>query len=246
MPAVVPEPNGMTGSPVRTFRMPLGHRLLGAVAMALIAALTLGMYAIAIALLVAHAGGALALALCASVMAALAVYLARDVYAKWTLRADFGAQGVDLCLPSDRSLVHRPPPFKGTVAYTDITAIDARYEAYRTLGLTGIQCLYALHLKDGRRLILGDDRSIGTGYAQTSIRGLAVELARRAGIEFTELGMVEGKAGILLVAGARPPAWDAEPLPATSQAKLWRRAMTTGSIPFTLFVLFCLLRALIG
>lgn len=191
-------------------------------------------------------GAGLVLVLVAFVGAALVAYVARDAYAKWTLRAEFGATSVRLRLPAYRSHVHAPPAFEGDVAYADIAAVETRLEAYRWLGLAAMQRAYALRFRDGSLLILGEDRGLGSQVAQLGVDRIAAEIARRAGLQVSDLGMVEGRGGVALVAGAKADAWGAASLPEEAQARLWRRVLFTGAVPLTVFLAAYALSVLFG
>lgn len=147
-------------------RPSLGQRLLGALALALISPIAVGMAAAAFVLLPQDLASALILALIATLSALLVGYVARDTYAKWTLRAEFGPKSVALRLPAGRSLIHQLPAFDGVIPYADIAAVEMRLEAYRSVGLAAMQRAYGLRLRDGALIILGEDRALSTNFAQ--------------------------------------------------------------------------------
>jgi hypothetical protein len=153
---------------------------------------------------------------------------------------------VALRLPANRSLIHRPSAFDGVIAYSDIAAIETRLEAYRSAGLAAMQRAYALRQRDGTLIILGEDRALGTGLAQYGADQIAAKLAARAGIAFTDLGMVEGRGGVLMVGGAAPDVWSAASLGQSQQKRLWRRVALTGAVPMTIFLLALLMAAMFG
>jgi hypothetical protein len=59
-------------------------------------------------------------------------------------------------------------------------------------------------LRNGALTVLGEDRALGTGCEQLGANRLAAAWAARAEIAITDLGMVEGRGGVLMVAGATP------------------------------------------
>jgi hypothetical protein len=63
--------------------------------------------------------------------------------------ADATRAAVTLDLPAGRSLIHRPPAQHLTIPYANIDAIDARFEAYGTLGMEMMRRAYVLHRKGG-------------------------------------------------------------------------------------------------
>jgi hypothetical protein len=222
-----------------------GQRLLGAFTLALITPVAIGMAAAAFVLLRQdQIAGGLTLALIAAMIAYLVGYVARDTYAKWMLRAEFGPTSVALRLPAGRSLIHRLPAFEGVIPYADIAAIETRLEAYRSAGLAAMQRVYVVRLRNGTLIFLGEDRALGTSLEQLGASQLAATLAACSGIAITDLGMVEGRGGVLMVAGAAAEAWGAPSLRQSEQAQLWRRVVATGAAPLTIFLLALLLQLL--
>jgi hypothetical protein len=171
--------------------------------------------------------------------------VARDTYAKWILRAEFGPKSVALRLPAGRSLIHQLLKFEAVISYADIAAVETRLEAYRSVGLAAMQRAYGLRLRNGALIILGEHRAIGTNFAQLGANQLAATLAARAEIAIIDLGMVEGRGGVLMVAGAAPESWSAHSLGQSAQSRLWRRVALTGAAPMAVFLLAFLLAALL-
>ncbi|PZO49175.1 MAG: hypothetical protein DCF16_15130 [Alphaproteobacteria bacterium] len=224
-------------------RAPLEQRLLGAFTLALISPIAIGAAAAAFVLLPQNLAIALTLALIAMVIALLVGYVARDNYAKWVLRVEFGPNSAALRLPAGRSLIHRLPAFSGVIRYADIAAVETRLEAYRSVGLAAMQRAYGLRLSNGALIILGEDRAVGTNFEQLGTNRIATALAARAEIAVTDLGMVEGRGGVLMVVGAGPESWSAPSLGQSAQGRLWRRVASTGAAPMIIFLLALLLAA---
>jgi hypothetical protein len=227
-------------------RAPLGQRLLGALMLALISPIAIGMAVTAFVLLPQDLASALTVALIAGLIALLVGYVARDAYAKWILRAEFGPKSVALRLPAGRSLIHQLPAFDGVISYADIVAIETRLEAYRSVGLAAMQRAYGLQLRNGALIILGEDRALGTNFEQLGANQLAAKLAARAELTITDLGMVEGRGGVLMVAGATPESWSALGIGRSEQRRLWRRVAWTGVAPMVVFLLAFLLAAMLA
>jgi putative ABC transport system substrate-binding protein len=125
----------------RVFRVPLAPRLLslfGVIFLAGITAIMIGFAAIAFTM---HWALGLFMLACAGFIGALTGYVGRDLRGKWGLRVVLDGDAVTLDLPAGRSLIHRPPAQHLTIPYTDIEAIDARFEAYGTLGMEMMQRL---------------------------------------------------------------------------------------------------------
>lgn len=242
------EPNGVSPSPTGSeiHRISLGKRLGSVFALVVVTLATLAMMVGAIfAMRQDFAVGCFSAAIAAACVY-LVAYLWRDTRAKWMFRVEFGAHGMTLRLPANRSLVHRPPAFEGVIAYADIVAIQTRLEAYRSIGMAAMQQVFAIKLRNGALVLLGEDRAQGTGLAESGMGRLGETLAARAGIAITDLGMVEGKGGALMVAGAVPDPWDAPSLGQDAQARLWRRVVLTGWLPMLVFLATVVLGGLSG
>jgi hypothetical protein len=119
-------------------------------------------------------------------------------------------------------------------------AIDARFEAYGTLGMEMMQRAYVLHRKGGELIFLFEERAMATALQSSLFTDIVAELAMRAGVTLRELGTVEGKGGLLGVWGAHAPDWAAPALP-RERARLWRHAASTGSLAISITVLVMLI-----
>jgi hypothetical protein len=229
------------------FRTPLGVRLFSLFGVVIVGALSAFMAAGAVYLLAVQqwALGALTLAV-AAFMAALTDYVLKDLRAKWGLRVALEPDALVLDLPAGRSLIHRPPAQHLRIPYGEIEAIESRLEAYATLGMAMLQRAYVLHRKNGQLIFLFEDRAIGTQFANAMFTKLAADIAARAGAPLHDLGMAEGRGGVLGVWGTHAPDWAAPPLPEARQIRLRRRAAITGTLAITVVILALVLRLLSG
>ena len=182
----------------------------------------------------------------AGFIGALTGYVWRDLRGKLGLRVVLGADAVTLDLPRGRSLIHRPPAQHLTIPYSDIAAIESRYEAYGTLGMEMMQRAYVLRRKNGDLIFLFEERALATGMASAMFAGIVKDLAVRAGVTIRELGTVEGKGGFLGVWGTHAPDWAAPAVPLSRQVRLWRHAASTGSLAISLVILVVLLMRYLG
>ncbi len=173
-------------------------------------------------------GWALGIGALACFIGYLAVYALRDARARLGWRIAVGPDGIDLDLPAARSLAARLPAVRMRLNPGDVAAVETRLEAYRSLGTVTMLRSYALCLRDGRRIVLGEDRALGTALAAPRTGEAAHRLARAAGLGWRDLGMVEGGARPLLLAPVAPLPWDAPSLGPERQAALWRRARMLG------------------
>jgi hypothetical protein len=215
----------------RVFRVPLAVRLGSLLGAAIVAAVAMFLIAFALLILLrfSWALGLLTFAL-AALMAGLALYVLRDLAGKWGLRIALESDGVRLDLPSGRSLIHRPPAQHVTVPYADVAALETRLEAYGTLRMEMIQRAYVLRRKSGELIFLFEERALATGFASAMFGGIVADIAARAGVAVTDLGMAEGRGGLLGVWGAHAPDWAAPALSPERQRSLWGRAAMTGAL----------------
>lgn len=225
-------------APMHAFRMPLGTRLLSLFGTIFIGAASLGIVAVAVVTLLAQqwiVGAGIALA--AALMVELTRYVFRDLAGKWGLRLVFGPDAVELGLPANRSLIHRPPRQRLSVRYRDIAAIETRLEAYSSLGMANMQRAYVLRLKSGERIYLFEERALGTNLQSRYFARPVEEIAARAHVPVEDLGMAKGDNGVLGVWGAKPADWTSPAVSPGEQRRMWSVAARTGKIAFLLVML---------
>jgi hypothetical protein len=230
----------------RLFRLPLGPRLFSLFGVMILAIVTAFLIVFAVfAFTMQWALGLFMMAL-AGFMGALTGYVWRDLRGKWGLRVVLGSDAVTLDLPAGRSLIHRPPAQHLTIPYADIEAIEARFEAYSSLGMEMMQRAYVLRRKGGELIFLFEERALGTAMETSTFKDIVADLAARAGVQLRELGTVEGRGGFLGVWGTHAPDWAASPVPLARQMRLWRHAASTGSLAITITILAIILTQLFG
>lgn len=223
----------------QVFRVPLAARLLSPVGVILLILVTVLMIALAAFAFTTQWPLGLFIMACAGFMGALTGYVWRDLQGKWGLRAVLDTNAVTLDLPASRSLIHRPPA--QSIPYSDIAGIDARFEAYGSLGMEMIQRAYVLHRKGDEPIFLFEERALATAIASLMFAEIVAELAARAGVTLRELGTVEGKGGRLGVWGTHAPDWAAPALPRERAMRLWGHAAATGSAVISMTILVSLL-----
>ena len=213
------------------FRVPLSVRLGSLLGAAIVAAVAvfLVVCALFISLRFNWALGLFIFAL-AALMSGLALYVLRDLVGKWGLRVALAPDGVRLDLPAGRSLIHRPPAQHLTIPYADIAGLETRLEAYGTLGMEMMQRAFVLRRKSGELIFLCEERALATGFASSMFGRVVEELAARAGVQVSDLGMAEGRGGLLGVWGTHAPDWAAPALSPERQRSLWARAAMTGAV----------------
>ncbi|MCP3869618.1 MAG: hypothetical protein GY703_16305 [Gammaproteobacteria bacterium] len=212
-------------------RPPMAGRIGGAFATVWIGGLGIFMLgAVGVSIMDDHIGVAAFLVAIAGFTFILTRYVFRDVRAKWGWCIAVGADALDLDLPDGRSLIHRLDPVHRQISYEQIEVIETRLEAYRSFGMANMHRSYALKLKTGDLIVLGEDRALGTGMASTFFANTVEQIVQHGQLGVQDLGMVEGNGGVLSVLFTSPPPWDAPSLGAKNRAALWRRVAWTGAL----------------
>ena len=94
----------------------------------------------------------------------------------WVGEFGIGAEALDLDLPSSRSLTHRLKAVHAKLRFDEIESVQTRLEAYRSFGMANMNCSYALKLKGGDVIVLGEDRALGTQLASQFFNRMASAL----------------------------------------------------------------------
>jgi len=230
----------------RLFRPPLSARLLSLFGTVILAFITAIMAVFAVLAFGMQWALGLFMTALAVFMGALTGYVWRDLSGKWSYSIRLEPTAAELDLPAGRSLIHRPPGQRLTIPYADIKSIETRLEAYGALGIAMMQRSYVLRRRNDDLIFLFEDRALGTGLENQLFADFASDLAARAGVAVRDLGMVEGKNGVLDVWGTHAPDWAAPSLPLAQQLRLWRHATFTGSLTFALIFLAFAIRSLFG
>ena len=114
--------------------------------------------------------------------------------------------------------------------YDAIDAVETRLEAYRSVGSVNINRIYALRLKSGELIILGEDRALNTSMESATVTSTVKRILQQGSLDVRDLGMAEGRGGLFAVLFTAPPPWDAPSLSDEQQAILWRKAGITGQL----------------
>lgn len=242
----------MSAPPPADFRFGFFSRLGAAITGGLLWALLLGMAGGAAAVLMdGEAGPALVLILAALFFLQLANIVARDTAMKLRWRISLGREEAWLRLPTGRLLFGRAPALNASLRYADIRHLEWREEAITSLGMVTINKVYAVRLKDGSLILLGEDRPIPRTMQWTTLSGEAAEaLARASGVPLKRLPAAEGEGGFLTLWGAARPEWpgtdDASGLSEAETRALHRRLALTNLIPAAAFAVVLLVVSLSG
>ena len=192
----------------QTIQTSLAGRIGSVFVTGLMALLGLVTFGAAIALLMSAewVGGWILLVLSLFILALLA-YVLRDARAKLGWRIVIGETMIELSLPANRSLIHRPEAFKGAIAIPSVRGVECYPESYVQLGQESLIEVWWLVLRDGRTILLAEDRGLASDYVAPTdfARRTGQAIADAAGVQVRYLPVAEGRAGILGVWGARPP-----------------------------------------
>jgi hypothetical protein len=218
--------------------------LIGTVALGGVTAIMLA-FAILLLFLRAWWLGALVAAV-AIFIAGLTGYVLRDLRGKWGLRVELLPDCLKLDLPGGRSLIHRPTAQQLTIPYADIDAVETRLEAYPSLGMEMMQRAYVLSRKQGDRIFLFEDRALGTPFQLSMVAQIADAITARAHVPLRDLGMVEGRGGVLAVWGPHAPDWAAPSLPLAQQLRIWRHVTLTGALTVAIVIIALAIRLMVG
>jgi hypothetical protein len=141
-------------------------------------------------------------------IAGLFVYIWNDSVAKFGWKLQIGVQALRLNLPGTRSYLSRPPAFEGEVPLRTITGVEWREERYTMGPVAVVVKAWSLRLRDGQRIVLGEDRPIPrTGDYTTLMRQAGEAVAKAAGVRPMRLPDAEGSGGFLGLAFTRGPDW---------------------------------------
>lgn len=171
--------------------------------------------------------------------------VSRDFMMKNAWRISLGQGDAWFQLPLRRLLYGPAPRLSGHLAYSAIRAIEWREEAYRTMGLATINRVYAIRLKSGGLILLGEDRPIPKTYDYTTLAGDAARaLAKKAGAPLRQMPMAEGNGGFLTLWGTQRPDWPdgeaATQLTEEDERLIRRNHQLTQMVPVIAFVVMVL------
>ncbi len=208
-----------------TFRVSLTERIFVTLAAIFMGAIALFMLIIAIGGLFSIFFLGVFLFFVAGVMIALTWLVAKEAVSRWRLYARLEGGTLTALLPRRRGFIDQPRD-RVPLALADIDRIETRYEAFASNGVTTRQQAYMIVKRDGERLLLGADRE----WVPPFFCRLADAIADRAGVSIVDLGMVDGDAGFMLVAGQSTPDWETPSLSAPEIALRHHRRARTAAI----------------
>lgn len=160
----------------------------------------------------------------------LADYVWRDCSARRSWMIEFEPGKLSLNLPAGRALMQRLAREHRDIDICDLATIDTRLEAFRSFGFAAVHRSYGLRLRTGQLIVLGEDRALATDLADETVGQIVDVIALKTGVPLRDLGMVEGKGGVLGVLFTSVPGWSEPGLPPGREARLWRRAGAAGFI----------------
>jgi len=198
------------GKPAPVFRFGLADRLGTAFTTGLSWAVLIGTAGGPAAVLVdGETDAALVLAVTVAFFLQLASIVARESRKKLHWRLSLGREEAWLRLPTaGASSLGRAPAFDASVLHDDICQLEWREEAITRLGMVTINKVYAVRLKDGRLILLGEDRPVLRTKLWSKLAGEAAQaLASAAGVRLPRRPMARGKGGFPTLSGTSRPDW---------------------------------------
>jgi len=225
--------------PVATFRTSMMERIGVTVFAVLMGAVTLFMLAAAVGAFVVGLFLGAFILFVAAVMVALTWLVAKEAVSRWRLYAHLDRDTLTALLPRRRGFIDQPRD-KATVNLSDIDRIETRYESFTSMGVTTGQQAYVLVKRNGERILLGADRE----WAPPFFGRLTNAIISRSRASVIDLGMVDGDAGFLLVAGQSTPDWTTPSLLPPEIDLRHRRRARTAMIMGNIVLLVVLAQAL--
>lgn len=214
------------------------------------------------AMLIGMAGGAAAVLADGEIIAAvvllvtvvfflqLANIVLRDCQMKWGWRIALGREEVWLRLPTGRLLFGREPAYNFSLPYDEIRHLEWRDETVTSFEIVTVNKVFAVRLKSGVLILLGEDRPIPrTGLWSTVAGKAAHALARAARVPLKRQPMSRGEGGFLTLWGTSRPEWpdtDDTGMSAAEKNALQRRLLLTNLIPAAAFAVVLLFLSLSG
>ena len=108
-----------------------------------------------------------------------------------------------------------------------------------------MQRAYVLSRKHGDPIFLFEDRALGTPLETPMVARIAAAIVERAHVPLRDLGMVEGRGGVLAVWGTHAPHWAAPSLPLAQQLRIWRHVATTGTLAVAILIIALAVRLML-
>ncbi len=149
-----------------------------------------------------------------------------------------GPEKCVMTLPNWRGPTPLFPYVQLEIPYKDVAAVETRNEIYRYFALPVVVHASSFVRRDGKRFTLGYMRESSEDHA-VPYREIAGELARRAGVEVSHKGFVDGGMRIRAIA-ADVPCWETSTLDENAIANLSRRETALMKIAATAFMVFVL------
>jgi hypothetical protein len=109
-----------------------------------------------------------------------------------------------------------------------------------------MQRAYVLSRKQDDKIFLFEDRALGTPIETSMVARIADAIVARAHVPLRDLGMVEGRGGVLAVWGTHAPDWAAPSLPLAQQLRIWRHVAATGTLAVALVIVAIVIRLIAG
>jgi len=93
------------------------------------------------------------------------------------------------------------------IPFSEIAAIETRTESWHSFGVAHLQRAYAIRLKSGRLIRLGEDRAHGASLADQTVGGMVDRLILRSGLRLRERPMAAIRNGLFGLSFVSTPPW---------------------------------------
>ncbi|KCZ54505.1 hypothetical protein [Hyphomonas chukchiensis] len=203
----------------------------GYVAALVLASLGLFLAALVLALLISgNWGPGLILLVLPVWMLGLTGSVWRDCQAKRLWRVKIAPGELVLDLPAGRSLMAHEARVRLALDVKDVAAVETRLEAFRSFGMANMQRNYGLRLTNGDLIVLGEDRALATGMAEETMGQMVDTIVQKTGLPLVDLGMVEGRGGLLGLMFTSVPGWETGSVSLERVHAMWQKAAMTGGL----------------
>ena len=122
-------------------------------------------------------------------------------------KAGIGYDTLVLDLPAGRSVMAEGERVRMQIPFSEIDAVETRTESWDSFGMAHLQRAYAIRLKSGRLIRLGEDRAHGASLADQTVGGMVDRLLLRSGLRLRERPAAEIRNGLFGLSFVSTPPW---------------------------------------
>lgn len=122
-------------------------------------------------------------------------------------KAGIGYDTLMLDLPAGRSVMAEGERVRALLPFSEIDAIETRTESWNSFGVAHLQRAYAIRLKSGQLIRLGEDRALGASLADQTVGGMVDRLILRSGLRLRERPIAAIRNGLFGLSFVSTPPW---------------------------------------